>query len=271
MTQHIEQFGKAMTAIAAVLAFSSTPLLAQEAAPPEADTSVATPAPADPLAPEPSAADQAAPAAPQPKVETTTTTTTSRTERATRTATRAPARSTARRTAAAAPAARVPAPAAETPAPAPLPAEPQPPAMAAPPPPAPVAEPVPAVGPTDTSTFDLTSPDTLPIVGAGALGLLAVGGAALVARRRRRRREDEEFEARQQALDALEAEQALELGSADKVQPAPAFGRTPIHDPVPATGIRTKIPAQAHWEPAADADFLFRPAGKSAKVPVEHD
>lgn len=270
MTQHIEQFGKAMTAIAAVLAFSSTPLLAQETAPPEVDTSVTTPAPADPLAPESSAADQAAPAAPQPKVETKTTSTTTKTERATRTATRSPARSTLRRTAAAAPAAAAPAPA-ETPAPAPLPGETQPPAMAAPPPPAPVAEPAPPAAAADTSTFDLTSPDALPIVGAGALGLLAIGGAALVARRRRRRREDEEFEARQQALDALEEEQALELGSADEVQPAPAFVRTPVHDPVPDTGIRTKIPAQAHWEPAGDTDFMFRRADKNAKVPVEHD
>jgi hypothetical protein len=269
MTQHIEQLGKAMTAIAAVLAFSSTPLLAQETVPPEVDTSVETPAPPDPLAPEPSAADQAVPAAPQPKVETTTTTT--RTERATRAASRSPARSAPRRTVAAAPAATAPAPAAAIPTPAPLPAEPQPPATAAPLPPAPVAEPAPAAAAADTSSFDLTSPDTLPIVGAAALGLLAVGGAALVASRRRRRREDEEFEARHQALAALEDEQALELGSAEEIQPAPAFVRAPVHDPVPDTGIRTKIPAQASWEPAADTDFMFRRAGRNAKVPVEHD
>lgn len=269
MTQHIEQLGKATTAIAAVLAFSSTPLLAQETAPPEVDTSVETPAPADPLAPEPSAADQAVPAAPQPKVETTTTPT--RTERATRAVNRSPARSTPRRTSAAAPAATAPAPAAALPAPAPLQAEPQPPATAAPLPPAPVAEPAPAAAAADTSTLDLTSPDTLPIMGAAALGLLAVGGAALVASRRRRRREDEESEARQQALAALEDEQALELGSAEEIRPAPAFVRTPVHDPVPDTGIRTKIPAQANREPAADTDFMFRRAGKNAKVPVEND
>ena len=268
MTQHIEQLGKATTAIAAVLAFSSTPLLAQETAPPEVDTSVETPAPADPLAPEPSAADQAVPAAPQPKVETTTPT---RTVRATRSVNRSPARSTPRRTSAAAQAATAPAPAAALPAPAPLQAEPQPPATAAPLPPAPVAEPAPAAAAADTSTLDLTSPDTLPIMGAAALGLLAVGGAALVASRRRRRREDEESEARQQALAALEDEQALELGSAEEIRPAPAFVRTPVHDPVPDTGIRTKIPAQANREPAADTDFMFRRAGKNAKVPVEND
>ena len=264
MTQHLKRIGKATTAIATVLALSSTPSFAQEAPPAEVDTSVETPAPADPLAPTPSAADQAVPPAPQPKVETTAkATATASTERATRTAARSPARSTPRRLAAASPA-----PAAEAPVPAPLPAEPQPSAMPAAPPPPPIAEPAPAATATDTAEFDLTSPDTLPIVAAGALGLLAVGGAALIASRRRRRREDEEFEDRQQALAAIEDEPALELGSTDEVQPAPAFVRAPIHDPVPAGGVRTKIPAQGNWDPAPD--FMFRPAGKNAKAPVDH-
>ncbi|HYC95929.1 MAG TPA: LPXTG cell wall anchor domain-containing protein [Sphingomicrobium sp.] len=91
--------------------------------------------------------------------------------------------------------------------------------------------------------------ETLPIAGAAALGLLALGGAGLVARRRKRRREDEEFEARQQALAMAaaepEAEAPLELEPADEVRAGPVFARAaaPIHDPVPdKKGPATAVP-----------------------------
>jgi hypothetical protein len=110
----------------------------------------------------------------------------------------------------------------------------------------------------------------IPIAGA-ALGLLAVGGAALVASRRKRRREDEEFEARQQALAAIDHEHTLELGSDQEVKPAPAFARAPMHDPVPATRIRSRIPARGNWESPPDTHFMLSPAGEKPKTPVEQD
>src|SRR5881394_1927561 len=81
MTHIIKHLGKATTAIAAVLALSATPAFAQETGtPPDpvADTSVQTPASADPLAPEPVAddspvaAETAVPPAAKPKVEART-------------------------------------------------------------------------------------------------------------------------------------------------------------------------------------------------------
>jgi hypothetical protein len=91
----------------------------------------------------------------------------------------------------------------------------------------------------------------LAAAGAGALGLLALGGAGIAMRRRKRRREDEEFAARQQFLDRAETERAaeepvLELGPHDEVHAGPAFARrqAPIHDPVPAKtmAVATKLP-----------------------------
>ncbi len=239
MTHHLEQFGKAMTAIAAVLAFSSTPLLAQETAPePDVDTSVEpsveTPATADPLAPEPAATETAVPPAPQPKVESSPT----RVERATPGASRSAARSTVRRANATASRAAVAAPpvtaAPPVPAaaPAPLPAEPP---VASVPTVPPVAEAAPPSAAPEAQAPDLMSDDMLPIAGAAALGLLALGGAGIAARRRKRRREAEEFDARQQALATLEDEPVMELGARDEVRPGPAFARAaaPMHDPVP--------------------------------------
>ncbi|MDP9423915.1 MAG: LPXTG cell wall anchor domain-containing protein, partial [Pseudomonadota bacterium] len=124
--------------------------------------------------------------------------------------------------------------------PAPLPAEPQPPVNAEPAAPPPVAAPVPESSATEAPASDLMTNETLPIAGAAALGLLALGGAGLVARRRKRRREDEEFDARQQALAMAaaepEAKPILELEPADELRPGPVFARgsAPIHDPVPA-------------------------------------
>jgi LPXTG-motif cell wall-anchored protein len=225
MTHSIALPRKAMTALAAVLAFSSTPLVAQETTPPpDIDTSVEPPAATDPLAPEP-ATEAAPPPAPRPKVET------ARGERATRSSSPAPNRAPIKRASAAAPAAAAAAPA----APAALPAEAPPPVAAEPAAPLPAAETAPASAVPDAQPADLLTGDALPVAGAAALGLLGLAGAGLVARRRKRRREDAEFEARQQALATIEEEPPLELGPADEVQPAPVFARrsSPMHDPVP--------------------------------------
>ena len=274
MTYKPAPFAKAMTAIAAVLAFSSTPALAQETgAPPEpvADTVVETPATADPLAPE--AADttataptEATPAAPKPKVESKTAT--SRTKAVSSKATTS---STVRRASAAAPAARAAAPVAE---PAPPPAEPLPPIAAEPAAPAPVAEPA-LTADTNATVLD---DNMLPIAGAAALGLLALGGTGLAVRRRRRRREDEEFEARQQALAALEAEPSP---AERPVEAGPAFSRPmpvmPVHDPVPGTRVEQEpamaapsaMPDRGNRESRSDADFMFRRAAKDDKQPAD--
>jgi hypothetical protein len=119
----------------------------------------------------------------------------------------------------------------------------------------------------------------LPVAGAGALALLALGGAGLVALRRKRRRENDEFEARQEMLARLEAEPddvdpvtkpqpTLELRPADEVRPGPVFARSraPIHDPVPD---KRGNSATINWEARPDSDFLFRRDQTIAKDPVE--
>jgi len=231
MTQNIERFAKAMTAIAAVLASTSTPALAQETTAPP-DTAVETPATADPLAPEPAATESAVPPAPKPKVETSRATTQQTKSSASASTTRA----TARRASAPAPVttpAATPVAAAATPAPPPV--EAQPPLTALPAAPPEVA-PAPVNNTPDTLS-ELMADEMLPAAGAAALGLLALGGAGIAMRRRKRRREDEEFEARQQYLDQAEteAEPVLELDRTAEVRPVPAFARAPapVHDPVP--------------------------------------
>ena len=250
-------FARATTAIAAVLALSSTPLLAQEVptADPVADTTPSDPAPsADPLAPV-STTETTAPAPSKPKVETAKKVATHTTTRAKRT--------TVRKAAAAAPAAvSAPAPAASATPPVPVPAEPVPP-VATDPGPMPVAQ---EVAPVDTGSDQITAEEALPIAGGIGLGLLALGGAGLMMHRRKRRREDEEFAARQQFLDAHEA---------DSEVVEPAFTRQgPAHDPIPerttvtAKAAEPAIPAPGKWESRPDADFMFRRAGKAATEDV---
>ena len=193
MTHRAPKIRPAMTAIAAVIALSSTAGLAQSV-----DPAIATPAPAvevtpAPLAAEPLAAQPivpdtvAEPLPPEPaKAKSSTSTTTRRTASAARPAKAAPL------VARAAVAAPVPAPA-EPVAAAPV-------AVAA----MPVA-PAPAVAATppaqDTS---IASNALMPIAGAVGLGLLGLIGVALAMRRRKRRRE-EEFAAAEQYEPAIEA------------------------------------------------------------------
>jgi hypothetical protein len=185
MTQTNPTLRLATTAIAAALAISSTPLLAQETPTPAPTTGTPVPSPADPLAPAPVTDTNATPettATPAPATTKRTATTRPKAT-ATRTASSRPAAShPAARTAPARTATAAPKAAPEA-APAPVPAET---ATAAPPPP-PAAAPI-ATPPAERG-IDMNQ--TLPLVGAGAVGLLALAGAGLALRRRKRRREEE--------------------------------------------------------------------------------
>ena len=263
-----------MTAITAVLAFAAAPSFAQETTAPPDPVAAAT-STADPLAPAPTDTAVAPPPAPTPKVEASRTTTEQARPRSSAATTRSTARPAAR-PAPAAPAAASGAPSKEAAAPALVPAEPVPTTVGPAPPP--TVEPAPSANAPDSLVGD----DMLPVAGAVALGLLALGGAGLVARRRKRRRENEEFEARQEMLAMLEAEPdepqtlaesqpPLELRPADEVRPGPVFARNraPIHDPVPDKTITAAFPARGNWEARTDSDFLFRRDSKTAKDPVE--
>lgn len=237
MTYRTNHARKAMTAIAAVLALSTTPALAQDtgtATDPLAPAPVETPAPAP--EPAPTVTDTAAPPASTPKVESgkpaakvvkkTTTT-----------------RTTAKRTSVAAAKPATPAPASAAPAPAPAPSETAAPVAAVSP--GPMPEPAPVAEPAPQSQWALDNEEALPIAGAAALGLIALGGAGMAMRRRKRRLEAEDFEARQQALDHADHEPAMELDRPVEVAAAPAFVRAskPVHDPVPIKGAPvTKLP-----------------------------
>jgi resuscitation-promoting factor RpfA len=212
---------RALPAIAAALALSSTPLFAQEAQPsttPPATTvepAPETPAPATDTTTAAPATDTSTPAA-----TTTATRSVKRTVRTARTSAARPApvaaptvtRTVAKRAAVSA----APATAAATPAPA----------AAAPPAPqaAPVvrldAKPAPAAKTPSSQPIDN---DTLEIAGGGLLALLALGGiASVVIGRRRQRREKEMADAQVLAYEPFETAAAPE--------PAPA-----AHHEEPAT------------------------------------
>ena len=224
MTQTQASIRLATTAIAASLAISTTPSMAQET--PAPDTSAGTPAPAtpDPLAPAPATDTNAAPET--TVAPTVTPSATERTStRATRTTTtRAAARpattthATPARVATAAPKAPPP-----QPAPEPVSVEPAIAAPATPPAAAPAAPPA-------EPALDLN--EALPLAGAGAVGLLALAGAGLALRRRRRRQEELD------AQDQWVADESMPMAAEPAVDPdpavAPAFATAaaPRHDPV---------------------------------------
>lgn len=175
-----------LTAIAAVLALSSTPLAAQEADPAATATAVPAESPppaadtpsttaADPLAPEPAAESATAAAAPA---------TTTRRAAATRTQASRP-QATRAMAAAAPPAATTVAappaePAAPMVAPAPVPAE----DLAA-------APMTPDVAPAVSEPFMIDMDQALPIAGAAGLALVGFAGIGMAMRRRRRRNAEE--------------------------------------------------------------------------------
>jgi hypothetical protein len=219
----------ALTAIAAVMAISSTPVLAQDASVPEPviDSTPVTATP-DPLSPEPVTTIETPVAEPAPAKKASAAKTASKPASATR------------RTASAASAPRAPARAATEAAPpvaAPSAAEALPPAPVEAPPAVELSAPPPA--PAEPVAQAVNMDEALPIAGATGLGLLALAGAGLAMRRRKRRHEEEEFEAHQAALaDA-------NVGQEPVATPEPAFARTPppLHDPVPTDSPVTTLPA----------------------------
>lgn len=218
MTETTFRIRLAATAIAAAVAISSTPLLAQDAPAPETPIEApVTPSP-DPLAPEPvtdtateapAAEASASEAAPAPARSTATRRAAARpTARPAQSSRAAPAASAASVPAAAVAAAPVEAPPVDQ-TPAPVPAEPVP------------VEPA-------ASRLALTN-EILPIAGAALVGLLALVGAFLLIRRRRRLREIENNEVAYES-EADWAEPSREPAFAA----APVAAAGPVHDPVPA-------------------------------------
>ena len=233
-----------MTAIAAVLALSSTSLAAQEVpdttAPVEAPTTTtttpeATAPAADPLAPvaepeatapaeETTAATEAAPAAKPVAKKAATKTVSKAKPSSTKVASTAPS---------AAPAA--PAPVAEAaPAPAPVAA----------------AEPAPEVAPVAEAqpAKDAQIKEALPIAGGAGAVILALAGAGMAVRRKRRR-EDEEYE-----HNWIDDDETM---LADEVQPEPE----PVVEP------------QASWDPPVHApELAAMPAAmQPTEVPDDFD
>ena len=216
MKQNLAPIRPAMTAIAAVIALSSTPLLAQAAETTDVQSApvVAAPPPAaEPASPvaapaAPAAAPDVAPTvqsiAPQPAMKTMSTPVEHTVDTSAPSATTGAGEAAPVRREAAAPAAasRRASATRATAAPAPSPAAPvatPPVTKAAAPAPAPAAEPAPAAAPAapapaatvrSTNVQSSSTDATLPIAGAVGIGLLAIGGAYAM---RRRRRDDDEL------------------------------------------------------------------------------
>ena len=229
-----------MTAIAAVLAMSSTAAFAQSVDTPAAVVDTAPAPTPDPLAPDVSATPpEAEPlvsettAVPAPKAKPAvraskpaTRTTTSRTTTVTRTRAAAPVAATA------APVAQVPA--------TPVVIRPE---MAAPAP-APVAAPAdPALTEAPVAIDHMTMDEALPYAGAAGLGLLGLLGAGMVTRSRRRRREDALEEAkREQITAAPEDDFAAEPMPLAEIEPAPTFVRPEPVVAAPAAATASHLP-----------------------------
>ena len=240
MTQTTPKIRAAMTALAAVIALSSAPLLAQTAPETTPPATTATPVPdSTPAATtpsEPSAASASDPLAPKPTATPT---------RSTRSTTTHRTASVARPTKASAPVARAPV---RTTAAAPAPALSPAPAESAAPAPIPVAD-VPAAPPTAVAATPTAqeSPaglnSMLPILGAVGLALLALMVIGMAMRNRRRRNEEElaAAEPYEPALDEAPA-QAPVVATSDPLFAEPAF-------------VATAAPA------AASAPVEFLPAG----------
>ena len=175
MTYSVKHARSGLTAIAAVLALSSTPLVAQEVADPLAPAAETTADPApETTAPEPEATtpEPVAETAAEPAAPATT---------ARQAATRSRTTTTTTRRATSAPAATAAAPATEAPAES----------MPVPPPTGAMVEPGPMpVDDTVTEPTAAPADDALPIAGAAGLALLALGGIGMAVGRRRQRREE---------------------------------------------------------------------------------
>lgn len=235
-----------MTAIAAVIALSSTPLLAQDAAPQTASPN-AVPTQVTPPAVVPTAPTNAVPTTIAPQPATPVIELAPPAPAASTPVEAAPPAAASAPEPAARPApARAASPRAETPRPAvsqrsttPVPAAPAEAQRATPPAavevaPAPTPAPLPVeaapVGEAATPAVATTaSNDTLPLIGAGALAVLALGAAGFALSRRRRR--DDTF-----ADETVEAEPMM------AEQPAPALARETAPAPVAATAAAAALP-----------------------------
>ena len=226
------------TAIAAVLALSSTPLVAQEApslaTPPiEAPTADSTPAPAAEPAPDPLAGE------PAPEASTPAETTTVETAEpapairpVTKTAPTKPARTAER------PATRAAAPKAQpTPAASPEPSAEARAAAAWTAAEAPPTEAPAAPEPEQNAQIE----EALPLAGGAGAVILALVGAGMAVRRRKRQEEDEivlDHEANAEntdaALQTIEAEEPAPAWSEPVIQPKPA--------PVAPAKMETDVP-----------------------------
>ena len=196
MTYSVIHARSGLTAIAAVLALSSTPLAAQDATetPPSPAETTASPAPEtapEPVASEPVAAEPAAAetTAAEPAETATPAPTTTR-----RAAARSQTTATTPRRAASAPASNA-APVAPTPM-----TEASTDAMPVPPPTGAAMDPgpMPAQEPVAEASA-MPSDETLSIVGAAGLGLFALGGIGMAIGRRRKRKEENEHMAANRA------------------------------------------------------------------------
>ena len=243
MTQPHYVFRPAMTAIAAVIALSSTASFAQSAETPTpiVETSSA-PAPQspDPLAPDVSTSTST----PEPIASETTVapaTTARPAARVGRPATRTTSVTRART------AAPVAADVATPATPAPIDPLLVPPEMAAPAPIAVPAESAPEAAPVAIDQMRIE--EALPYAGAAGLVLLALAGTGIAVRRRRRRREDAIEDAKWQHIVAAPAS-AFEPDPAPAptamIEPAPTFVRTPAPvtpAPLPAAAAASTLPA----------------------------
>lgn len=216
-----------LTAIAAVLALSSTPALAQQIDPlaPTAEPVADAPLAADPLAPDP--------VVDEPIVTE---------EAPAETVAPAPVRRSAARTPAARPGPRPVAAAPRDAAPAeenPVAAEPAPALAESLPSPVPIAAPAEPPADLQPQSGVALADDALPIAGGAALGLLLLGGIGMAARRRRRRDEHSDFAVKQAYLDSHPE-------PLTPAEPEPAFVR-PVSQAAPsaaaaASAPRTRLP-----------------------------
>lgn len=260
-----------MTAIAAVIALSSTPLLAQEVTPQTQTATPAAPAQVTPppvvrTAPASTAPTTVTPVTPQPAAPVIQAVPASATPtitpaapapaepapvaRATEPDPASPARSERTAPSRAAAAERRAAPAETAPAPEAQPIAP-PMAVEAAPFPAPLdaqAAPVPIDEPT-VAPVATTGNDMLPLIGAGVLAALALGAAGFALSRRRRRSDADEswarteFEPAAAPAEAIAEEPVAEAPQpvAEAPAPRPAFARDVETDPAPIAAGPAKL------------------------------
>lgn len=243
MTHRQKDVRSGLTALAAVLALSSTPLLAQEVTThpdPVPETPAEAPPAADPLAPEPAASEPATVEEPAASEAEPVATAAPATPRRTAARARTPAtnRSASEPLRSAAPASSAPASPVQV-------GEVSPEAL--PPAPPPVADPIAeSIAPpvAEPNAGELTADEVIPIAAGAGLGLLALAGIGMAFRRRRRRLELDHIVAKEAYLDSHPAEPARqdhEPGFVRAVQPAAAASTLPEAE-VLADAPKTKLP-----------------------------